>query len=288
MATYTIIGSDGKEYGPVPLDELRRWLAAGRINATTQVRAEGVSEWKPLSEFPELGSLAKVSSGPPPFPADGPRAKLSALAVTSLVLGIIGFFTCGTAALVGLILGIIAIVKIKNSEGRLSGSGLALAGTIVSGVFVIMIPIFAAMLLPALAAAKEKAKEISCVNNEKQLSEAVWVYADSHNSQLPHAATWCDDLKPHVGSEKVFQCPALRTVNRCDYAFNAKLDGLDKKKVAPTTVMIFESDGGWNANGGAEMMISKPRHARFFVVAFADGSVQQLRDYQLATLRWDP
>jgi prepilin-type processing-associated H-X9-DG protein len=35
-------------------------------------------------------------------------------------------------------------------------------------------------------------------------------------------------------------------------------------------------------------MIGKPRHARLFVVAFADGSVQQLRESQLNTLRWDP
>jgi len=52
--------------------------------------------------------------------------------------------------------------------------------------------------------------------------------------------------------------------------------------------MIFESDGGWNANGGPELMIGKSRHSRVFLVAFADGSVQRLRESQLNTLRWDP
>jgi prepilin-type processing-associated H-X9-DG protein len=52
--------------------------------------------------------------------------------------------------------------------------------------------------------------------------------------------------------------------------------------------MIFESDGGWNANGGSELMIGKARHARMFVVAFADGSVRQLPQSQVGTLRWDP
>ena len=56
----------------------------------------------------------------------------------------------------------------------------------------------------------------------------------------------------------------------------------------PQTVELFESDTGWNASGGPELMIGKSRHARMFVVAFADGSVQQLRESQLATLRWDP
>jgi hypothetical protein len=291
MGTYTIIGSDGKEYGPVSAEEVRQWFVGGRINATTKIRVAGAGEWKSLSEFPEFNDLSNKSSTPPPLtplPAGAPRAKISALAVTSLVLGIVGLFTCGAAALAGLILGIIAIVKIRNSEGRLTGFGLALAGTIVSAIFVMMIPIFAAMLLPALAAAKQKALDISCVNNEKQLALAVRIYAGSHNDQFPHAATWCDDIKADVGLEKVFKCPAVVAGGRCDYAFNAKLDGLDENKVAPQTVMIFEAEGGWNANGGADLMITQPRHARLFVVAYADGSVQQLKESQLSTLRWDP
>ena len=33
MATYTIIGGDQKEYGPVTGDDLRQWMAEGRLNA---------------------------------------------------------------------------------------------------------------------------------------------------------------------------------------------------------------------------------------------------------------
>ena len=288
MATYTIIGSDGKEYGPVSAEDVRQWFATKRIYAATKVRAADSAEWKLLSEFPEFSDLLNNPIAPPSLPPGLPRPKTSALAVTSLVLGVIGLFSCGITAFVGLILGIIAIIKIRNSEGRLGGFGLALAGTIVSGVFIIMIPIYAALLLPALAAAKGRALEISCVNNEKQLALAVRMYAASHNEQLPHAATWCDDIKPGVGSDRIFKCPAVAGVSRCDYAFNAKLDGLDENKIAPNTVMLFEAEGGWDANGGPELMIGKPRHARIFVVTFADCSVQLLKESQLSTLRWDP
>jgi prepilin-type processing-associated H-X9-DG protein len=288
MANYTILGGDGKEYGPIAADGVRQWLADGRINAQTKIRAEGTNEWKLISDFSEFSGSLKINSTPPPLPAGVPRAKMSALAITSLVLGVLGLFTCGATALIGLIFGIIAIVKIRNSEGRLNGFGLALAGTIVSGVFLLMIPIFAAMLLPALAAAKQKAQEITCVNNEKQLALAVRIYADAHNDQLPPAATWCDAIETNVVSEKPFKCPAVDANSRCDYAFNTKLDGLDESKVAPNTVMIFEANSGWNANGGSELMISASRHARMFVVAFADGSVQQVSESQISTLRWDP
>jgi len=76
------------------------------------------------------------------------------------VLGVLGLFTCGGTALFGLILGIIAMVKVGNSRSELRGKGLALAGVIVSGVFLLMVPIFAALLLPALAGAHNEARLI--------------------------------------------------------------------------------------------------------------------------------
>jgi hypothetical protein len=295
MATYTIIGGDGKEYGSVTADQLRQWIADGRANAQTRMRIEGATEWKSLAEFPEF-QAALDGAAPPSLPPAAPVAasaappKMSGMAVTSLVLGILGIFTCGITALAGLILGIVAMVKVKNSGGKLGGGGLALAGTIVSGIFLFFIPlmILPAMLLPALAQAKQKAQEINCVNNEKQLALAIRIYSGDNKDKFPPAATWCDAIKTYAGSERIFKCPAGNSSSRCDYAFNAKLDGVDESKINPQTVMIFESAGGWNANGGSELMIGKPRHARMVVVALADGSVRQLPESQLNTLRWDP
>jgi prepilin-type processing-associated H-X9-DG protein len=288
MANYTIIGSDGREYGPVSASDLRKWVAEGRADAQSKVRAEGATEWVTLATVPELGGVQKATS-PPPLPANLPSAtgKMSAMAVLSLVLGILGLFTCGGTALFGLILGIIAMVKVSNSQGALRGKGLALAGTIVSGVFLLMLPVFAAMLLPALAAAKQKAMEISCMNNERQLTIAVRMYSAQNMNHFPPAATWCDAIKASAGSEKVFKCPAANASSRCDYAFNAKLDGLDAGKVDPQTVMIFESDAGWNANGGPEIA-SAQHHRNVLNVAFADGHVERVAETRLNSLRWDP
>jgi Domain of unknown function (DUF4190)/GYF domain 2 len=289
MADYIIIGGDQKEYGPISAEEVRQWLAEGRAAAQTKAKMEGATEWKMLSDFPEFRDVLK-SSIPPLLAASESDVtpKLSGMAITSLVLGILGMFTCALTAPFGLILGIIAVTKVKNSRGALTGFGIALAGLIVSAVALMMIPIFAAMLLPALAAAKQKAQLINCVNNEKDLALAVKVYSGDHANHFPPAATWCDAIATLVGSEKVFKCSAGNASSRCDYGFNAKLDGLDESKINPQTVEIFESDAGWNASGGSELMIGKPRHARMFVVAFADGSVQQLRESQISTLRWDP
>ncbi len=87
------------------------------------------------------------------------------------------------------------------------------------------------------------------------------IYSNDNTNHFPPAATWCDAIKTSVGSETVFKCPAANSSSRCDYAFNAKLDGMDESKIDPQTVMIFESDAGWNASGGRELMIS-PRPPR--------------------------
>ena len=55
---YKIIGGDGKEYGPVSTDDLRRWITEGRVNAQTQVQAEGSADWQPLGAIQEFGLSA--------------------------------------------------------------------------------------------------------------------------------------------------------------------------------------------------------------------------------------
>jgi hypothetical protein len=282
---YKIIGTDQKEYGPVTSDQITQWIAQGRVNAQTKAQAAG-GEWKTLGDFPEFS--ATLSHRVPPVYPSTPPHKTSGLAIASLVLGIFGLFTCGISAVVGLIFGIVAMSQIKNSNGALGGHVLALVGTIFSGIFILMIPIDAALLLPALSHAKQRAQAIQCVNNMKQLALAVRGYSGDHDGHFPPAATWCDAIRPSVESDRVFRCPAGNENERCHYAYNSRLDGMDDKDIDPDTVLFFETEGGWNISGGPELMLNNSRHRAVFVVAFADGHVEQMTASSLAGLRWTP
>jgi hypothetical protein len=284
---YRVLGADGKEYGPVTGEVLRQWITEGRANAHTKVKPEDSADWLPLASVLEFEAVLAVAPGaPPPLPATPAEVKTSGMAITSLIMGILGF--CGITAVAGLILGIIALVKINRSGGRLSGQGLAIAGICVSGFMLLFsIPFMAAMTLPALARAKQKAQAINCVNNLKQLGLAVRVYAVDHNNQLPPAATWCDAIQGGAGSSKVFQCPAEPGL-RCAYAFNAKLDGKKEGEIDPQTVLLFESDAGWNGTGGAGDLRPHKHSSRTVNVALADGAVMQIPRSRLGTLRWEP
>ena len=124
---YKLIGTDGRMYGPVTLEQLLQWIAEGRADAQTLVQPVDSQDWKPLAEFPEL-LPPPVINNPPLRVAVPPRT--NGFAIASLVMGTIGWTCCcGPVAWIpGVIFASMALSQINRSTGRQNGKGMALAG----------------------------------------------------------------------------------------------------------------------------------------------------------------
>ena len=71
---YRIIGGNQQEYGPITADQLRHWIAEGRLNGQSLVQAEGSGEWQPLSALPEFAEALRVQVvSTAPWLAEPPR-----------------------------------------------------------------------------------------------------------------------------------------------------------------------------------------------------------------------
>lgn len=139
-------------------------------------------------------------------------------------------------------------------------------------VVIAIIAILAAILFPVFAKAREKARQISCLSNEKQIMLGLMQYTQDNDEQYPKGKTgygvgWGSLVYPYVKSTAVYHCPddptgpttGLEGFGETDYpvsyALNPNIGNatLGALNAPASTVLISEIQG-------AQADITNPAH----------------------------
>ena len=185
--------------------------------------------------------------------------KRSGLAISSLILGALSIFPLGLiGSIPAIVCGHLGILRIKRSSGALSGRGLAIAGLVLGYLGLALVPV----KFVAINNAREKAREVSCEMNLRQIYQHCQMMAmDSAKHEYPNdinqiRAGAVTVVEPNP---KFFVCPAAKDKTRASYEITEHVD--------------------WDALPRDSVVIREiePSHKGKRGVAHADGRVEMVK-----------
>ena len=97
-------------------------------------------------------------------------------------------------------------------------------------VVIAIIAILAALLLPALSAAREKGRQAACISNLKQIGLALEQYANDYEEYYPRCIAvadwgdpepgWMEQVFEYVQNKNVYKCPSYPySLHKTDYCY---------------------------------------------------------------------
>ena len=184
--------------------------AANAAPAQTSFGGEPQPQHQPFNEFQngvQPASYTQQSQFPPPprqnyyqpqYQNYQTSKQKSGLAIASMVIGIIGVVLMCLGgfiiAPIGLILGIVALVKSNRRPSEYGGKGFAIAGIAICGLLTITLPVILAIAVPNLLAARRAANEGSAIYTIRTISDAEQKYMASMSGK-------CGDIQSLIAGK---------------------------------------------------------------------------------------
>ena len=176
------------------------------------------------------------------------RERRAGLAIASLVLGVVGFCTGGIAGIVGVILGIVVLVKASSDPQVDHGKGFAIGGIVTGAVSLlsslIVLPLMIAILLPSLSVARETAKQAVCAANLRAVEAALLEYVEKHGQEPPNLTALVDE---NMLDPRGLICPSVNpAVNQMlPFIWTRNVDCDDAENIiAYEPIQNHNGDGG--------------------------------------------
>jgi len=176
-------------------------------------------------------------------------------------------------------------------------------------VVIAIIAILAAILFPVFAKAREKARQSSCLSNEKQMGIAFLQYAQDYDETFmldpggtssttdrASAQAWYNALEPYMKSTQILACPSVGSstapwsniLPACDYAANNQVLARNQSEMLypASQLMVIErrrdknnltegyGDWTWRITNERDTLT---RHNEGTNAAFVDGHTKWLK-----------
>jgi prepilin-type N-terminal cleavage/methylation domain-containing protein/prepilin-type processing-associated H-X9-DG protein len=142
-------------------------------------------------------------------------------------------------------------------------------------VVIAIIAILAAILFPVFAKAREKARQTSCINNQKQLATSFLMYAQDHDEMFPAATSAWGDAAVDKG---VLVCPTKgkKTANGYVYSTYVAGQALGDLSAPESTLLLAD---GQNLTGATANTATNPgdldyRHGGKTIIGYVDGHTE--------------
>jgi prepilin-type N-terminal cleavage/methylation domain-containing protein/prepilin-type processing-associated H-X9-DG protein len=180
-------------------------------------------------------------------------------------------------------------------------------------VVIAIIAILAAILFPVFAKAREKARQTSCLSNEKQMALGVLMYAQDYDEKFPGGggmyppgawgpgSAWWEEIYPYIKNTQIFVCPSHGSAPMseggypksygCNWNFltwgavNPPMSLAQVVNVSGTIMLAENNTHDWpalwdtNTTPASLYLNVQNRHNEGANYAFMDGHAKWLRQY---------